>query len=246
MDRNCGASAKESAMGCLNSTSASADKATIEDLQLYYDPAQELIAFDPNYEHIAANELKFISEHDQVMMRAGDECYVISVAWLSLWMEYVKGNRAPPKGIDNKVLIDAQNSRKLRRTIVSKKDYRPVCKAVWEFYFVAYGGGPVILFHGTDSVVTPSSSSPFSVPSGLDEKLYKTGEWLKFVKLEEIVSIVSHFSLPLSSHLAGVSRSDCGPHQFLLCLQPDECVGVCCSRQHRNRRVSDDERLGQE
>jgi hypothetical protein len=40
----------------------------------------------------------------------------------------------------------------LRRTIVSKKDYRPVCKAVWEFYFVAYGGGPVILFHGTDSL----------------------------------------------------------------------------------------------
>jgi hypothetical protein len=190
-------------MGCLNSTSASADKATEEDQQMYYDPAQELIAFDRNYEHLAANELKFISEHDQVVMRAGDECYVISVAWLNLWLEFVKGNRNPPKGIDNKVLIDSENNRKLRRTIVSKKDYRPVCKAVWEFYFVAYGGGPIILFHGNLYCLFSFLTSALPVPSGLEENLYKSGEWLKFVKLKEIVSIVrrilppSHFLISL-------------------------------------------------
>jgi hypothetical protein len=130
-------------MGCLNSTS---DKSGD---QMYYDPHQNLITFEKTYEHIAANELKFVSAHDQVVMTAGDECYIISVAWLNLWIAFVKGAGSFPKPIDNKPLIDSKNSRKLSKTVVAKKDYRPVCKAVWEFYFVAYGGGPVILFHGT-------------------------------------------------------------------------------------------------
>lgn len=230
-------------MGCLNSTTASPDTAPAEEQQLYYDPSQELISFDRNYQHIAANEMKFISEHDRVMMRAGDECYVISVAWLNLWLEFVKGTRPPPKGIDNKLLIDSRNSRKLRRTIVSKRDYRPVCKAVWEFYFVAYGGGPVILFHGIPSSL-PSLTSPPPVPSGLEEKLYKSGEWLKFVKLEEMVSIVSlslpclppccllcQYSLSLSRG-EGVPRVIRRPNQFLLRLESNERIGVRRSRQH--------------
>jgi hypothetical protein len=131
-------------MGCLNSTSAAA----ANDDQMYYDPHQNLICFEKTYQHIAANELKFVSAHDQVTMTGGDECYIVSVAWINLWIAFVKGAGSFPRPIDNKTLLDPKNSRKLSRTVVAKKDYRPVCKAVWEFYFIAYGGGPVILFHG--------------------------------------------------------------------------------------------------
>lgn len=138
-------------MGCLHSSQS----ANISLDQMYYDPGQNLITFDPKYEHIPSKELKYVTNNDVAVMRAGDECYVVSVAWLNTWLDYVKGKGSIPKAIDNKSLIDTQNDRKMRRSAVAKKEYRPVCKAVWEFYFVAYGGGPVILFHG-DLSFSPS------------------------------------------------------------------------------------------
>lgn len=133
-------------MGCLHSTTAS--KEPIVEGQVYYDPTNNLISWDPLYRHNPSVEVNFVSSHDATVMKAGDECYIVSCTWLNLWLEYVKGKGGCPSGIDNKILVETSNGRKLKKNIIPKKDYRPVCKAVWEFYFVAYGGGPIILFHG--------------------------------------------------------------------------------------------------
>lgn len=140
-------------MGCLQSNNSSSSSSSLnknnQEEQLYYDPLNNLISFDSSSKHIQSVEVNFISSHDQVIMKAGDECYIISTIWLNSWLEFAKGKTSFPKSIDNKGLIEPSNPRKLKKNIIAKKDYRPVCKAVWEFYFIAYGGGPVILFHGS-------------------------------------------------------------------------------------------------
>lgn len=46
--------------------------------------------------------------------------------------------------------LDTTNNKKwkLKSNIVIKKDFRPVNKSVWSYYFMAYGGGPVIALRG--------------------------------------------------------------------------------------------------
>lgn len=50
--------------------------------------------------------------------------------------------------ITNVPLVDPSNTFQVRGDVAVKKDFRPVCKSVWEYYFTAYGGGPVIMFYG--------------------------------------------------------------------------------------------------
>ena len=49
--------------------------------------------------------------------------------------------------IDNYILMDAHKER-LRPNAKPKKDFRPINKSVWEFFFHLYGGGPVITLKG--------------------------------------------------------------------------------------------------
>ena len=130
-------------MGCANS------KDSKRDPQMYYSPDGDLINFNPKFHHSASDELKYVSSHDIVVMSGGDECYVLSTAWLQKWISYAKGQLQGPIGpISNLLLVDPGDTFKVKKALVVKKDFRPVCKNVWEYYFAAYGGGPVIMFHG--------------------------------------------------------------------------------------------------
>jgi hypothetical protein len=138
-------------MGCLSSRSKSEDQSPPR--QIYYDPSENMIVYDGSFVHNSRVEMNLVSSHDSVVMGGGDECYIISADWLIRWVDFAKGiSKSAPGEISNHVLIDPNNKMKLRSNIVLKKDYRPVCKYVWEYYFIGYGGGPVIMFCGNLSV----------------------------------------------------------------------------------------------
>jgi hypothetical protein len=129
-------------MGCTNSKHISEE-------QLYYAPDGTLVAHNKNFHHSKADELDFVSGHDTVVMSGGDECYVVSSDWLQKWIGYIRNDVASPVGpITNLPLVDPINTFQVKSNIAVKKDFRPVCKSVWEYYFAAYGGGPVIMFYG--------------------------------------------------------------------------------------------------
>lgn len=116
---------------------------------MYYAPDNTLVVYNRRFHHSKADELEFVSSHDTVVMSGGDECYVVSAPWLQKWIAYVKGENLEGVGpITNLSLIDPANTFHIKSNIVVKRDYRPVCKSVWEYYFAAYGGGPVIMFYG--------------------------------------------------------------------------------------------------
>lgn len=118
--------------------------------QVYFDSTGKLHKFNPNLNPSIADQLKFIKENDKVPMKAGDECYVVSTAWLSEWFAYVSGDGDVTfvGPIRNDHLVSLTNKEKMKMKVKLKEDFRTVNKKIWEYYFECYGGGPVIYFSG--------------------------------------------------------------------------------------------------
>ena len=118
-------------MGCLNSTAQQAP-------DMYLDPGNVMRKFDPlnRGRRVGSEELAFVASQDTNKVKGGEEFYLISVAWLSNWMNFANGNMVSFNDrIDNKSLIDPVNDQKLRATARFKKEYRAIEKSVWNFYF---------------------------------------------------------------------------------------------------------------
>eukprot|EP01035_Chromulina_nebulosa_P041866 gene41866-56695_t len=118
-------------------------------------------------------EYSFVTSHDKSIFEAGEECYLIHSEWLSSWLRFASEENDDPfpnVPISNGRLMQA-DGKSILRSIAPKKDFRPVSKAVWEYLFSQYGGGPVI---------------SFLVPEGLKESNYVDGTWLKRVKIHDI------------------------------------------------------------
>ncbi len=126
-------------MGCVNSAPV---------VQGYYDPDGTMVFFEHPKQHSAKKEFVYVSGQDSKQFHVGDSCYIISSTWHSAWADFVTNKtRYPPGPINNKVLF-LFNGDSFRTDLKPKKDYRPINKAVWEFYFRKYGGGPTITFSG--------------------------------------------------------------------------------------------------
>jgi hypothetical protein len=118
-------------MGCLNSTAQQSP-------DMYLDPGNVLRKFDPSSRgrRVGSEELAFVASQDTNKVNGGEEFYLISVSWLSNWMNFANGNVVSfSDRIDNKSLIDPANDQKLRATARFKKEYRVIEKSVWNFYF---------------------------------------------------------------------------------------------------------------
>lgn len=117
---------------------------------IYKDCDNFVKEYDEELHPTVSDQFKFISQHDKEKLYGGDECYLVSCSWLNEWLEFVKGNGSKVGPIRNGCLVEENEygTYRLKTDIRVKVDFRPVNKMVWEYYFVAYGGGPVIAFHG--------------------------------------------------------------------------------------------------
>ncbi len=124
------------AMGCIQNKGA---------VHAYYEPNGELVQFTYPSSHNPNDELVFVSSQDTKQFQPMDECYVLSAAWLAKWLDFaMKKKPLMPGPIPNNTLLNFDNT--LLPNVKPKVDYRPVNKAVWEYLFKLYGGGPVITF----------------------------------------------------------------------------------------------------
>lgn len=168
-------------MGCANSKPLP---------QLYYDSKGVLHKFDGSVYNTPKEETFFVSSHDSTVLNASDECYVIAVSWLEAWIKYSSCETNKSAGpIRNDGLIDPDNRERMRSDAKIKKDFRPICKDVWNYFFERYGGGPVICF---------------LVPFGLQETSYKSGDWIKKTKIHELAHIVCNKLFLYSSNAVQV------------------------------------------
>jgi len=157
---------------CVNSDSSPQK----HEVQFYKDCNGNSREFSANVVHKYNEELNFVSALDSFVMKPNDEWYVINVDWLSHWLEFAKGMAPlPPGQISNSDLVDDTKPKKLRSNLAVKRDFRCVCKEVWNFFYEKYGGGPVLYFH---------------VPSGFDERAYRTGEWMRTASLTDLVKVI--------------------------------------------------------
>jgi hypothetical protein len=117
---------------------------------LYKDCDNFIREYDEDLHPTKSEQFKFISQHDKDKLYGGDECYLVSSVWLNEWLEFVKGGGANVGPIRNECLVEQNEhgSYRLKASVKVKADFRPINKVVWEYYFIAYGGGPVIAFHG--------------------------------------------------------------------------------------------------
>ena len=118
--------------------------------QLYMDFDSRMVKYVPTFVHNASNEAEYVSTNDEIM-RGGDECYLVSTQWVRAWISYTKSKGGRTVGpITNEDLVEYDESRTptLRSGALLGRDFVPLCKAVWEYYFMAYGGGPVIALQG--------------------------------------------------------------------------------------------------
>ncbi len=126
-------------MGCLQAKGI---------VHAYYDPSGELIRYNKPQIHHAKEELVFVSSQDTKQFHPEDECYVISAKWLERWLLFaMRKKKLLPGFISNNTLLSASGDT-VAEDLKPKDDYRPVNKAVWEYLFQLYGGGPVITFKG--------------------------------------------------------------------------------------------------
>ena len=94
-------------MGCINSTEGENTK------DMYLDPDNNLKVYDPTIpiKRIGSEELQFVANLESKIVTGGEEFYLISVDWLSEWLNFAKGTNGVRKfsrKIDNKVGIDIQ------------------------------------------------------------------------------------------------------------------------------------------
>jgi hypothetical protein len=127
-------------MGCLQSAPT---------LHAYYSPNGQLIVYTPpKKKHKARKEYEFVSSQDAKRFYPNDECYLLSAIWHETWINFaMKKTKIVPGAINNNILLDSTRDC-LLKTAKPKKDFRPINKAVWEYFFQLYGGGPVIAFNG--------------------------------------------------------------------------------------------------
>jgi hypothetical protein len=181
-------------------------------VQAYYEPTGELVQYENPKKHSPKQELAFVSANDQTRFSPSMDCYVISAHWHSLWLDFAtKIRKDPPPPVDNHVLLDPVNNDKtLKNGLKHKKDFRPISKAVWQYYFKKYGGGPVILFQGEIILFPPFCSFcsyPFVllVPGGYSEESYLKGHWIKKVELSKLCTIITPSSFPEKSNYTVVN-----------------------------------------
>ena len=125
--------------------------------------------------HNPDEEIEKIASYDNIEWKGADEVYLIHAGWMKKWLSFVdkKTNKAP-KRISNKELMSAAGD-SIRKDVEIKTDFRPVSRDVWQYYFLKYGGGPVIYFN---------------MPLGLPETEYSNGKWVKRIVFREVVQIL--------------------------------------------------------
>lgn len=156
---------------CVNSS-----ESPTSEIQFYKDHTGVTREFLHSGKHVPEDELKFVAARDSFVMKPNDEWYLINVDWLAQWLEFAKGTaNIAPGHITNTDLVDGKNPKRLRANITVKRDFRCVCKDVWNHFYERYGGGPVLFF---------------IVPIGYEERSYRTGEWMKAASLADIVLII--------------------------------------------------------
>jgi hypothetical protein len=113
--------------------------------QPYYSPNGQLIVFTaPKKKHKARKEYEFVSSQDAKRFYPNDECYLLSAIWHDL--DRLTSSWRKPGAINNVSLDSTRDS--LLKTAKPKKDLRPIKKAVWEYFFQLYGGGPAFQWYG--------------------------------------------------------------------------------------------------
>ncbi len=74
---------------------------------------------------------------------AGAMWCLVSAKWFASWEQYSEGQAAArPESIDNSVLGEEQDGKKLRRGLLDLQDYALVPEVVWHKLVEWYGGGP--------------------------------------------------------------------------------------------------------
>jgi hypothetical protein len=153
-------------MGCVQSAPG---------LHAYYSPTGLLISYERPKKHSARREYQYVSSQDAKRFQADDDCYLLCISWHKAWLNYaLKRTKVVPRMIENYTLLDGKREQ-LRTNVMPKKDFRPINKAVWEYLFHQYGGGPVITF---------------KVPGGFTEEDYLKGWWMRKVVFEQVVIII--------------------------------------------------------
>lgn len=117
---------------------------------IYKDCDHFIREYDENFRPSVSDQFKFVSQYDKNKLYGGDECYLMSTEWLNRWVEFVRGAGITMGPISNDNLVERNEygSYKLKAHVRVKSHFRPVNKVVWEYYFTAFGGGPIIAFHG--------------------------------------------------------------------------------------------------
>lgn len=114
-----------------------------------------LCTFDKSFVHRPQEEFFYISNcdisifHRDIEVDGGEECYMMSVYWLNTWTRYARsvGENIKVGYINNAHLINEQK-KTVKTSVQHRTHFKIVSKAMWEYFFKAYGGGPVIAFHG--------------------------------------------------------------------------------------------------
>ena len=123
--------------------------------QAYIDEEGAVRSFNSKFVHCPQDEFFFISSCDvslfqnEIEVEGGEDCYLVSVYWLNTWTRYVRsiGDNIVVGPINNIHLID-EKTRTLKKSVQYKTHFKTVSKAMWDYLFNAYGGGPVIGFRG--------------------------------------------------------------------------------------------------
>lgn len=109
--------------------------------------------------HMALEEHTIFQEIvSKSTFKVGDVCYILSMKWFQLWLNYVQQSNAsssnkPPGRIDNSDIVSKQQDDevsvltgfvRLRDNIVEDIDYVVLTSEAWRTLFLWYGGAPVI------------------------------------------------------------------------------------------------------
>lgn len=112
------------------------------------DTSQESIVIEPvkNPKDLSPSELHEWREYERAFIRLNDDSsahiwFLISVAWLRKWKDFLNKDAPFPGPIDNSNLVDEASGLPLPGLVVVE-DYRGVNARMWTFWLKRYGGGP--------------------------------------------------------------------------------------------------------
>lgn len=90
--------------------------------------------------------------------RPADHHYVISMRWFKEWEQFITDLKyGPPGPIDNTDILVKKNDQFVLR---QGCHYAQVQRDMWEFFYLAYSGGPEIIYNPTNPYVPMVNLTP--------------------------------------------------------------------------------------